>query len=319
MKAVAAVLLVFAFGMAGAHAACVQADGIGGTGISMAAGGIGGTGIKRDGGIGGTGLRAQGDLGIIGIITGFGSICVNGLEVHYGPDTPVVAYGRAAQPDVLAIGQVVAVNAIGNAVQIRAQRIQVVDAAVGPVTGFDAAARELQVAGQLVRLDEAAVLAPGVALEKAGNVRVSGLWRADGTITATRIDAAPDATPSVVRSPNLPELGASRLIVQGYVAESGTDTVRIAGTTFKVDPKLAAELTPDRLVRVSVRVERDGSKVVERAEILAAPLNPRPERTLGDRSGRRSSGGPEHQGQDARNPRVERPARPVRPDRNGRR
>src|SRR6185369_3233583 len=89
-----------------------SAPGLGGTGV--ASGGIGGTGI-RTGGIGGTGISngGIGGTGIVGVITGFASICVNGVEVHYGADTPVLADGRQAQAGDLAVGQVVAVSASG--------------------------------------------------------------------------------------------------------------------------------------------------------------------------------------------------------------
>ena len=64
--------------------------GIGGTGArpsSPEEGGIGGTATRPsapddEGGIGGTGIAVQGDTGIIGTITGFGSICVGGVEIH---------------------------------------------------------------------------------------------------------------------------------------------------------------------------------------------------------------------------------------------
>ena len=48
--------------------------GVGGTGAVAGRPGLGGTGIS-EGGIGGT--------GIVGVITGFASICVNGVEVHF--------------------------------------------------------------------------------------------------------------------------------------------------------------------------------------------------------------------------------------------
>lgn len=70
--------------------------GIGGTGIAPNRG-IGGTGIKPEsGGIGGTGIQANGigGTGIVGVITGFGSICVNNLEVNYFSNTPVDLDGK---------------------------------------------------------------------------------------------------------------------------------------------------------------------------------------------------------------------------------
>jgi hypothetical protein len=106
-------------------------------------GGIGGTGqaITRSGGIGGTGRTNEpagaggiGGTGIIGTIMGFASICVNGLEVHYGADVPVSENSRPANAKGLAIGQIVAVETAQSARGLEARRIAVLHALVGPVT-----------------------------------------------------------------------------------------------------------------------------------------------------------------------------------------
>lgn len=75
-------------------------------------GGIGGTGFgpvapeEDDSGIGGTGIAAHGDTGIIGTITGFASICVGDVEIHYGTDSQVEIDGKPATAAQLAVGQV---------------------------------------------------------------------------------------------------------------------------------------------------------------------------------------------------------------------
>ena len=87
--------------------------GIGGTGAVAAAGvGLGGTGIEKDGqsGMGGTGISAaapsgMGGTGIVGVITGFASICVNGVEVHFDDAIPVSDNGQAVTAQRLAVGQ----------------------------------------------------------------------------------------------------------------------------------------------------------------------------------------------------------------------
>jgi len=90
--------------------------GIGGTGLQaerpVDQGGIGGTGIVAqgtgdEGGIGGTGISGNVDTGIIGTVTGFGSICVGGVEIQYGADTPVRVDGQPATARQLAVGQIV--------------------------------------------------------------------------------------------------------------------------------------------------------------------------------------------------------------------
>ena len=71
--------------------------------------GIGGTGAPASGpaisdrGIGGT--------GIVGVITGFGSVFVNGLEVAYTPTTPVTVDGVPDPDAVLRVGQLVTIVA----------------------------------------------------------------------------------------------------------------------------------------------------------------------------------------------------------------
>ena len=90
--------------------------GVGGTGApaqtAKTPGGIGGTGVPvaEDGGVGGTGAPVADGTGIVGTITGFASICVNGLEVFYDENTPTNANGEPLGTGGLAIGQVVAIR-----------------------------------------------------------------------------------------------------------------------------------------------------------------------------------------------------------------
>ncbi|HEX6266116.1 MAG TPA: DUF5666 domain-containing protein, partial [Burkholderiales bacterium] len=247
-------------------------------------GGIGGTGIGADGGgIGGTGMRAQSELDVLGVITGFASICVNGIEVHYDASTPVSLNGTPAAADALGIGQVVAVSAVGSGTQARARAIHIVDSAVGALGSVDPTGSSMQVAGERVRLHPSTVLGGGLTRERlAGTppgetLRVSGLRAADGTIVATRIEPAPrDAAPA---APAPPQLGPGRVLVQGYVAGVQGSEMRIGALAFEVAPGLAAQLASERLVRVAGRTE-GGRHIVERADLLAGAFDVRPERTL---------------------------------------
>ena len=171
--------------------------GLGGTGAPRLGaadpGGIGGTGAPQvsradPGGIGGTGQVASegglGGTGIVGVVTGFSSICVNGLRVTYEPDAPVWRDGRPADPGELAVGQVVALQAARQGEGLRAQRIEVLDAVVGPVAAINAKTGHLALVGQIAQAQEPGDLT-GMAV---GDwVRVSGLTRADGVIRATRV------------------------------------------------------------------------------------------------------------------------------------
>jgi uncharacterized protein DUF5666 len=241
-------------------------------------GGIGGTGIIADGGIGGTGIQADTVLGLIGVVTGFASVCVNGVEVHYDAATLVTSNGApSSSAGALAVGQVVAVRAVGNRVEARARAIDVLDAVLGPVTAIERPGSVLQVLGQRVRLQPSTLLGPGLTREALANVRagdslrVSGLRRVDNSIVATWIDRAARDAKQVVADPSAAAVGPGRFIVQGYAG-------RMA---FAADPQLAAQLAPDRLVRIYGSTDANGVRVVERAELLSSPLNPKPERAIG--------------------------------------
>jgi uncharacterized protein DUF5666 len=295
-------------------------------------GGIGGTGITGDGGIGGTGQRASVEVGVVGVITGFASICVNGIEVHYDAATPVSMNGEPASADALAVGKVVAVRAVGSGAQARARSIDIVDSAVGSVTSVESAGTLVQVQGQRVRIDPSTVLGGNLTREQLAAaqigeaMRVSGLRAADGTIVATRVEAAaPEARPV---SADAADPGLGRFVVQGYVSEVQPKALRVGATTFNVTPELGSQLARDRLVRISGRME-GGTRIVERADILAGPFDIRPERTLradprssrdsDDRRGRsgsdRDRGDRSGPGGGGRGP--DRPERPERVDRSG--
>ena len=158
--------------------------GVGGTGAPLVAaadpGGIGGTGqVAAEGGLGGT--------GIVGVVTGFASICVNGLKVAYEPDTAVWQDGVSANTGVLAVGQVVALQTVQRGESLSAQRIDVLDTVVGPISALNLETGHIALVGQIAQAQEPSDL-EGLAV---GDwARVSGLARASGEIRATRVQRA---------------------------------------------------------------------------------------------------------------------------------
>jgi len=310
---VSALCVAFAGTSAGA---CSDPGGIGGTGINpggtgatgVEPGGTGGTGVDP-GGIGGTGQRAEAEIGVLGVITGFGSICVNGIEVHYDAGTPVAFNGDLSSAKALGIGQVVSVLAVGAGRQARATWIDIVDSAVGPVTAVESAGTLLEVNKQRVRIEPSTVL--GAGLERAqlasaqvgDTLRVSGLRNADGTIVATRVETAAPATRALAADAADPSLG--RFVVEGYVSDTAPQAVRVGPTRFSVAPDTAAQLSRGQLVRLWGRSE-GGNRIVERADFLSGPFDVRPQRTLrmeplGTRPGddRRGGGDGDRSGRDS--------------------
>ncbi len=206
--------------------------GIGGTGLSDDSG-IGGTGLDPDSGIGGTGLY--------GTITGFGSVCINGIRVHIG-DAPVIDInGAPASEDDLAVGLVVWIEARAHAGRLEAERIAAQSAVVGAIEVIDLAARELEVDGERILVPASALIvdAQGLAQEGLAElfegeiVGVSGLRLPDGRIEASRVErgaAAPLAAPTP-----LPDLlraapWIDRVSLEGHLSPlAATDWVEVNG------------------------------------------------------------------------------------------
>ncbi len=145
--------------------------------------GIGGTGAppvqSADRGIGGT--------GIVGVITGFGSVCIAGEEVAVPPGLVPAIDGQSASTADLRAGQyaAVAASAAGQAISISVNHLVIgpVQPQATPVPGT------LLVAGQIIHTAQATGSA--VAAGPGEWVAVSGLHAPDGTVAATRIDPAP--------------------------------------------------------------------------------------------------------------------------------
>jgi len=199
-------------------------------------GGIGGTGAHPsapddDDGIGGTGISAGGDVGVIGTITGFASICVGELEIHYGPGTPVLMDGQPATDAELAVGQVVEVVATGTGSEVNARRIAVRHIVVGPVTGIDGEHSRIDVIGQTVQLSPATrdegneqESTTAAAFPLHSFVTVSGMRRADGVVMASRIV----------------KTDARHLVqVVGTLTKSDSGMLAIAGTPIRAEGSLS--------------------------------------------------------------------------------
>jgi len=158
-------------------------------------GGMGGTGLQADqGGIGGTGQRAEGGIGgtgIVGVITGFGSICVGGVQVRYGTQTPISYAGKPIAAGDLKIGHVVQVRAMGAGDSVRASAIELTHVISGPVRRIDRTTNQLDVMGQTVRATPQLIEQAREAVRLGEPVQISGLRDSAGTVVATRVDAAP--------------------------------------------------------------------------------------------------------------------------------
>ncbi len=200
-------------------------SGIGGTGIHD--GGIGGTGNAERGGIGGTGNMAKdsgiGGTGIVGTITGFASVCVNGVEIHYDPSTPISVDGRSSTLRDLAVGQIIAARAVGADRELTARNIAVIHAAVGPISSLTPEARQMNVLGQTIQIGQSKEFEQLSNLKAGDWVQVSGHRLPGGTVVASRIESIaphPDAK------------------LNGHVTRVDSDGFEVNGTRIHHDSKL---------------------------------------------------------------------------------
>lgn len=149
-------------------------------------------------GIGGTGGTAPPppgapppSLGVAGIINGFGSVCLNDLEVGLLPGTTVTVDGAPARADDLRIGQQAVLSVAWRRNLPVTDHLAIRHAVIGPVEQANAG-RSLVVAGQRVWLSKATWLNADV---RPGRwVAVSGLVTPAGEILASRIDPASGGT-----------------------------------------------------------------------------------------------------------------------------
>ena len=144
--------------------------------------GLGGTGIKtaqlapRGDGIGGT--------GVLGTISGFGSIIVNGLELEFNTSTSIATDGRPTSLQDLRIGQVVQGVARERDGKLTLDSVDIQHTVSGPITQIDHATQTMTVLGQRIKLNlggDRAAISAFKTLQAGDAVSVSGLRLSDGT------------------------------------------------------------------------------------------------------------------------------------------
>lgn len=185
--------------------------------------GFGGTGFTAcgpaahaggDSGFGGTGHSAEcgmGGTGVIGTITDFGSIWVNGLEIELKPGLRVdTNLGGQVK---LGIGHQVITTARPDAQGRPAtDRVRVFYAVAGQVSARNG--DSLTIAGQHITLDGET---RGLRDVRQGDwVAVSALPQGESRWLATRIDPNPNRVSRIAR-PQLDSLDTSRALLQGTV------------------------------------------------------------------------------------------------------
>lgn len=254
-------------------------QGIGGTGHSAPESGLGGTGNRADKeGIGGTGMMANkagiggtghtlgeggiGGTGIVGTVTGFGSIWVNGLEVEYDAKTPVLTTD-AAKTNELAIGQVVVIEAQEGNTLLQAKKISVVNAVAGPIAEIDSGSGKMTVLGQVVIVTPKTLTSnqqgspDSIQLKQGEYVTVSGLRKQNGDIVASRIERIAPANESSVVGP-ITAINGNLINVYGLQMRVATVDGLSVGQEVSAIGKLEAGVLTAREITLSPSAELYG-------------------------------------------------------------
>ncbi|MFT4769281.1 MAG: hypothetical protein ACI8RN_002425, partial [Glaciecola sp.] len=170
---------------------CLGACGGGGAG-DLLAGVVSAPG--GGGGIGGTGLTSS------GVITGTGSIFVNGVRFDVA-DAEIFINGEPASEDQLGLGMVVSVSGTvqDDGVNGTAQRVDYDPQLEGPITAIernaDNSSARITVLGQSVILERTSTVFEDSSFDgiTAGDVaEISGYLESDGRLRATRVSGEDD-------------------------------------------------------------------------------------------------------------------------------
>lgn len=142
-------------------------------------------GTRPKGGIGGT--------GIVGTLTDFGSLIVNGLRIELPRGLTVeTALGRIDQQN-LAIGHSLTVEAEDDGARMVARRVAIAHPVIGPIQAITNGGRLISVAGIPVQVTPDMIVGRIVG----ETVAVSGVWRGSAVV-ASRLDFVEAATQAVV-------------------------------------------------------------------------------------------------------------------------
>jgi hypothetical protein len=242
MQAIA--FLPFAFAAKAAEKPKPHDHGIGGTGAYLRGG--------DDQGIGGT--------GIVGTITGFGSIIVNGVRVPYATGVPVYMDGRPTSADKMRLGHVVRVLLDGT----QAQSIHVTSEVIGPVTEINNTR-----IGVLSQSVDITTLADRPRFRRGQMVAVYGIRKPDGTIVASRIEGRPASIAPILRGIATRQDGDLAISgfgigrpTAGLVGRRVVVTFLKSGGTWRPGKVKADDIVPGMThgtVNIETFVERNGS------------------------------------------------------------
>ena len=234
--------------------------------------GIGGTGMLAN--TGGSGL---GGTGIVGEITGFGSIFVNGIEIEYDNETAFTIDGKTAAPQQLEIGDIVEVLTTDANKHTQAQIINLRHEIIGKVESVEPQTYSFTVHGQSVVQAIHKVALP----EVGATVAVSGFRIDERTILSTRVTPA-ETKQSLLRThSDLPFKGkTARWLIQTHVRNDKA-TFELDGITQTIKLKQKTNKTlNDQLGIKILQLQKPASGQLELDHVIEPMALPRGRQTL---------------------------------------
>lgn len=236
----------------------------------------------KDIGLGGTGMLANtgnglGGTGIIGEITGYGSIFVNGVEVEYDNATAFTIDGKTAAPQQLEIGDVVEILTTDARQHAEAQVINLRHEVIGRVESVEPETYSFTVRGQTI----VQAINKGKQPEVGEIIAVSGFRLDQQTILSTRISSA-DVEQSMLRtSTRLPFSDkAQRWLIQTHVrANKATIQHNDVAYTFALTEKTNKSFK-DQLGIQILQLQKSATEKLELKQVIEQANIPRGRLTI---------------------------------------
>lgn len=207
--------------------------------------GFGGTGKYLDptSGFGGTGKSSSGfgGTGIIGTITEFGSIWVNGIEIAYGKNTQVTSNLRTNTG--LKLGQQVVLQTEPSKAKTFTRKIEVFYPVAGKITKVNG--NSIEVSGHYkVAINKETLMDKGLSLSKGNYVAVNGYQVAENNWVGTRLNLNPEHQSLYQVVPKALQLNQ----VNRWIIESGHGQLKQYAAQLKLTVSTAKESLNNRVV-----------------------------------------------------------------------
>ena len=239
--------------------------------------GLGGTGMVADSGGSGLGGTGMGGTGIIGEITGYGSIFVNGIEVEYDNDTNFTIDGKTAAAQQLEIGDVVEILTTDANQHTEAQIINLRHEIIGRVESVEPHTYSFSINGQSIVQSIGKSTLP----EVGATVAVAGFRIDDQTILSTRVTPAASGQSLLHRHTELPfNNKARRWLIQTHV-QADKATIQNNGVAYSFAlTKSTGKSFKDQLGIKILQLQKSVTEKIKLEQVIEQASMPRGRRTI---------------------------------------